>query len=63
MEDYTNNLFKKYKNDVKILKILNKNIVGILDLTKFEDLEELDCSNNKITEYFKCYKLGQFVPN
>jgi hypothetical protein len=50
MDDYTNNLLKKYKNDIKILNISNKNLKGILDLNKFKYLKELYCCNNKITE-------------
>jgi len=46
----SNNLLKKYKYDTKILNITNKNIEGILDLSKFKYLEELDCSNNEINE-------------
>jgi hypothetical protein len=45
-----NDLLKKYNNDIKILKITNKNIEGILDLSKFKYLEELDCSNNNISD-------------
>jgi Leucine-rich repeat (LRR) protein len=40
----------KFPKDIKILNLSNKNIKGILDLSEFESLEELDCSNNKITE-------------
>lgn len=50
MNDYTNNLLKKYKNDIKILNISNKNIEGILDLEQFNNSKELNCSTNKITE-------------
>ena len=41
---------KKYKNNIKILNISNKNIKGILDLNKFKYLKELNCSTNEITE-------------
>ena len=34
----------------KILNLSNKNIEGLLDLKNFDILEELDCSDNKITE-------------
>lgn len=46
----TNELLKIYDKDIRILNISNKNIEGILDLNEFKSLEELDCSNNKITE-------------
>jgi len=43
-------LLKKYNYNIKRLNISNKNIIGILDLSNFKNLEELDCSNNKISE-------------
>ena len=46
----TNNILKKYKTNAKEINISNKNIEGILDLQVFEELEELYCSNNKITK-------------
>lgn len=46
----TCNLLDKYDENIKILNLSNQNIEGILNLEKFKNLEELNCSNNKITE-------------
>ena len=49
METNTIELLKKYDKNIKSLNISNKNIKDVLDLTNFNNLEELDCSNNEIT--------------
>lgn len=46
----TVNLLKEYSSDLKILRLLNKNIEGVLDLSKFTQLENLCCEFNKITQ-------------
>lgn len=45
----------KLDQDIKILNIMDKNIEGLLDLTHFNFLTELYCSNNRIT--------GLIIPN
>lgn len=46
--------------DIK-LNISNKNIEGVLDLKNFSNLEELDCSNNKITEIINIPKTLKYL--
>ena len=41
---------KKYDTNTKKINLSNKNIEGVLDLIEFKNLEDLDCSNNEITE-------------
>lgn len=48
-EDNTINLLDKYISNTKILKLIRKNIKGILDLNKFTELEVLNCEFNEIT--------------
>ena len=43
-------LLKSLDKNTKILNISKCGIKGVLDLEDFEHLEELYCSNNKITE-------------
>jgi len=50
MNNSIKELLSKFNYQTKIINVSNKNIKGILDLDEFENLEELDCSNNKITE-------------
>jgi hypothetical protein len=50
MDNKTIKLLSKYDLHKKIINISEKNIQGILDLEKFKQLEELDCSSNEITE-------------
>ena len=51
MNNLTKEILSNYdcKQKIKYLDLSNKNISGILDLEKFKYLEELNCSNNKIT--------------
>jgi len=50
---------KKKKSEVVELNIFNKNLEGPLDLSDFVNLEELNCSRNKITslDIRKCSNL------
>lgn len=50
MNFFTKVIISEYKNDITDLIISNKNIKGLLDLSKFNNLKKLDCSNNIITE-------------
>ncbi len=50
MEESTIKLLDTFNLDIEILDISNSNIKGIVDLSKFKKLKELNCSNNKITE-------------
>ena len=43
-------LLKTLDKKTKILNISNCGLKGVLDLKDFKYLEELDCSNNEITE-------------
>ena len=43
-------ILNKYDKNTKILDISNKKIIGVLCLYKFPNLEELNCSFNKIIE-------------
>ena len=43
-------MLNKYDKTTKILDISNKEIIGILCVNDFKNLEELNCSFNKITE-------------
>ena len=57
----TNEILKKYKNNVKALDISGKNIQGILDLNKFKELEELNCSHNKITKIINIPRALKYI--
>jgi hypothetical protein len=50
MNTKTIDILSKYSFDVKKIVISNSNIKGILVLTHFISLEELDCSCNMINE-------------
>lgn len=50
MNEQTITLLDKYKYNIRYLNISNKNIEGILDLSKFTKLNKLICNNNKIVE-------------
>lgn len=50
MNFFTKVIISEYNNDITELVISNKNIKGLLDLSKFNNLKKLDCSNNLITE-------------
>ena len=50
MNKQTIKLLNKYDKNTEILDISNKKIEGILCLDDFKKLEELNCSNNEITE-------------
>ncbi len=63
MEQSTIELLNSFDKSVTYLDISDKNISGILNLHKFENLEKLICSHNKITQiimdtsslkYFDC---------
>jgi len=43
-------LLSTFSLDIKIIDISNKNIIGILNLKQFTNLEKLDCSHNNITQ-------------
>ena len=45
IEIYLNSL----PDDITIININNKNITYLPDLTRFKNLIELDCINNKLT--------------
>ena len=49
MESTTIELLNQYSSNITELNLSSKNISGILDLSKFQDLIKLNCSNNKIT--------------
>lgn len=49
MENFTKELLDKYDFDIERLELNYSNILGILDLAKFNTLTYLDCSFNKIT--------------
>jgi len=49
MEPETINYFESFDSNILKLDICNKNIKGILDLSKFTCLEKLFCFNNRIT--------------
>lgn len=46
----TKNIVVTYGKNTSKINISNKNIVGILDLSSYKKLKELDCSNNSITQ-------------
>ena len=48
MNKITTDILESYDFDIKILSISKKGIEGILDLSRFTCLIELDCSFNKI---------------
>ena len=52
MNNITLKILSNYDKNTKILDISNKEIVGILCLKNFKNLEELNCSFNKITEIY-----------
>lgn len=49
-ENITNKLLKQYNTKTTEINLLNRNIIGILDLKKFKKLKILICSNNQITQ-------------
>jgi hypothetical protein len=73
MNRETIKLLNNFDDDIIELDLSNKNISGILDLKRFELLEKLICSKNKITEiinlsenliYFDCsYNLIEKISN
>lgn len=50
MEISTIDLLNKYPNDITELDISKKQINGILDLTKYNNLTKLNCSKNYISQ-------------
>ncbi|WNE41386.1 MAG: hypothetical protein AM1032_000126 [Mycoplasmataceae bacterium] len=46
----SNKNFGKKRNEIKHLKIESKKVFGVLDISDFQNLEELECSFNLITE-------------
>ena len=46
----TQKILNNYDFNARKIDISNKNIKGILDLSKFKKIKILDCSNNKITQ-------------
>ncbi len=50
MEIETIQLLESYDSNIQELNIGSKNIKGLLDLSKFTNLENLICCNNKITK-------------
>lgn len=46
----SNKNFGKKRNEIKHLKIDAKKVFGVLDISDFQNLEELECSSNLITE-------------
>jgi hypothetical protein len=61
MKKSTIKLLNNYDDNIKVLNILNKNIRGILNLGRFDNLEELYCSNNKITEIINIPKTLKYL--
>ena len=51
MNQKTIDILKTRSNNVIKLNLSNKNIIGLLDLIKFNSLIKLDCSNNQITNF------------
>ena len=52
MDTHTITILSQYDKSMEILNISKSNILGILDLSEFVNLKELDCSSNEI----KCIK-------
>lgn len=50
MNKNTKSIIDAYNNDIIELDISNKNIKGILNLSKFKKLTKLNCSNNNINK-------------
>lgn len=50
MNSHTIEILSQFTENTTIIDITNKNIVGILDLSKFTQLSKLDCSYNLITQ-------------
>lgn len=61
MKNSTIKLLKNYNDNTKVLNLSNKNIKGILNLGRFDNLEEIDCSNNKITEIINIPKTLKYL--
>ena len=49
MEDSTLNILTRYPVDIKELNLRNMEISGTLDLSRFTNLEILNCQSNKIS--------------
>ena len=49
METNTIKVLERFYSDIKELKLINCQIRGILDLSKFTHLKKLDCTHNEIT--------------
>lgn len=49
MNKLTKSILEQYDDNIKELDISNKNITGIIDLSRFKNLIKLNCSGNKIT--------------
>jgi len=50
LEEFSKENKVKKRSEVKLLDISQKNLKGVLKLVGFDNLVELDCSNNQLTE-------------
>jgi Leucine-rich repeat (LRR) protein len=50
MNKITRSILELYDENITELDISNKNIIGIISLSKFKKLKKINCSHNQITK-------------